>query len=319
MTQAEATPPKWHSWPVIRPAFALAKRIQLPWLSGFSLYDLLELYIVGIIKSGLGQRAAAISYNFFMAMFPFLLFILNLIPFIPLEDFQTTFMQFLARSIPPKTYDFVAFTVHDILSKSNNSLLSWGGFLSVILSANGINALLGTFQSGATYKRGFFRQWLVSLAIAITLVVILLFTIAFLVFLEVKLHQLRITDYLDQYVPLVSTSRFLFVGLMLLSMYSIIFKYGTKRSYKRSFISVGSVFTTLLFIVSSYLFGIWVINFNNYNELYGSISTVLILMFYIWINCLVLLLGFELNTAIERAKHGIPTHIEADLRRDLRP
>jgi membrane protein len=62
------------------------------------------------------------------------------------------------------------------------------------------------------------------------------------------------------------------------------------------------VFTTLLFICTSYLFGIWVVKFSKYNELYGSIGTLLIVMFYIWINCMILLLGFELNVIIARLK-----------------
>lgn len=296
----------WREFPIVKQFIAVLDRIKLPWLGGFSLFDLLELYLVGIVQSAMTQRASAISYSFFMALFPFLLFILNLIPFIPIPNFQNDFMRFLETSVPPKTYDFIAYIVRDILSNSNNSLLSWGGALSVILSANGINAVLGNFYTEGSTKRGFFRQWMVSFAIAVVLVLILLFTIALLVFIEVKLHQIKFSDYLSSYISLVSTSRFVFLALMILVMTSIMFKFATKRDGRRSFISIGSVVTTLLFLVTSYLFGIWVINFNNYNELYGSIGTILILMFYIWLNCNVLLLGFELNRAIARARLGLP-------------
>ena len=96
--------------------------------------------------------------------------------------------------------------------------------------------------------------------------------------------------------------RYSFVILMILFSTSLLFRFGIKQDKKRALISIGSVFTTILIIISSYFFGIWVVKFSKYNELYGSIGTLLVVMFYIWINCMVLLLGFDLNAAIHRIK-----------------
>ena len=79
---------------------------------------------------------------------------------------------------------------------------------------------------------------------------------------------------------------------------------------KRPFISIGSVFTTILIILSSYFFGIWVIRFSKYNQLYGSIGTLLVIMFYIWINCMILLLGFELDAIIKKLKREKAKELE---------
>jgi len=100
----------------------------------------------------------------------------------------------------------------------------------------------------------------------------------------------------------IQISRFGFLILMILLTTSFLFKYGAKQTRSIPFISIGSVFTTILTIVSSYFFGIYVVKFAKYNELYGSIGTLLILMFYIWINCMILLLGFELNATIQNLK-----------------
>jgi membrane protein len=89
---------------------------------------------------------------------------------------------------------------------------------------------------------------------------------------------------------------------MILITTSVLFKYGTKHFTGIPFISIASVFTTILIIIDSYGFGIWVVRFSKYNELYGSIGTLLIMMFYIWINCMILLLGFELNAVIHKLK-----------------
>ena len=177
--------------------------------------------------------------------------------------------------------------------------------LAVLLSANGINSILGGFETSrhVLVKRSFLRQYAVSLMLAIVLSLLLLVTVAAIVVAEVVLQTTKIDDVFSEKIPIIVYSRYIFVGLMILCATSFLLKFGTKHTGKRSFISIGSVFTTILIILSSYAFGIWVVKFSNYNELYGSIGTLLIFMFYIWINCIVLLLGFELNSAVNRAKH----------------
>ena len=75
----EVTQQKINNLPVIKQLIFLLKKIKLPWLHGLSFYDLLYLYITGIIEGAISYRAAAIAFSFFMALFPFALFILNLI------------------------------------------------------------------------------------------------------------------------------------------------------------------------------------------------------------------------------------------------
>ena len=288
--------------PVIRHLLDLLKWIKLPLLSGLSLYDLLKLYINGIIEGDLAYRASAISFSFFMALFPFALFILNLIPYIPIEGFQQDFLRFVAEGVPPKTYDAIALIIADILVNSHSGLLSTGFLLSIFLSANGINAVLSGFESSKniTLKRTYVRQYLVSLAMSLLLSLILLLTVAMIVFFEVLIQKTIIQDVFDSRISLIQIGRYAFVILMILMSTSFLFKFGIKRDRNRAFITVGSVFTTVLIILTSYGFGIWVIKFSKYNELYGSIGTLLILMFYIWINCMILLLGFELNAIINK-------------------
>ena len=91
------------------------QKIKLPWLEGLSFYDLLELYFIGIAKGAFSYRASAIAFSFFMALFPFALFILNLIPYIPIENFQADFLQFVEESVPPNTYDAIYKIINDIL------------------------------------------------------------------------------------------------------------------------------------------------------------------------------------------------------------
>jgi membrane protein len=130
---------------------------------------------------------------------------------------------------------------------------------------------------------------------------ILIITVSAIVITEVMIQKINIQGYVAD-VSVIEWSRYGFIILMILITTSILYKFGTKETSKISFISYGAVFTTVLIIISSYIFGVYVEKFARYNELYGSIGTLLVLMFYIWINCMVLLLGFELNATISKLK-----------------
>ena len=294
---------KLNKIPVIKQLVSLTKAIKIKTLEGLSLYDILEMYVLGIFKGAFSYRASSIAFSFFMALFPFALFILNLIPFIPLENFQADFLEFVEEGVPPNTYEAIEAILKDIMGTSHQGLLSSGFILSILLMTNGINAILGGFEMSAhiTITRGFFRQYFISLAISLVLSMILLITVAAIVIAEVMIQKTNIRGYVAD-VSVIEWSRYGFILLMILITTSILYKFGAKETSSIAFISYGAVFTTILIVISSYIFGIYVTKFAKYNELYGSIGTLLVLMFYIWINCMVLLLGFELNATISKLK-----------------
>jgi len=300
--------------PVLRNLVRPLKKIKLPKLGGLSFYDLLELYGLGIAESAFSYHASAIAFSFFMALFPFALFILNLIPFIPIEGFQADFLEFVKDGVPPNTYDAIYKIISDILNNSHSGLLSSGFILSIFLMANGLNGILGGFESSkhVLIKRGFFYQYLVALGMSLVLSLLLLLTVATIVVFEVVIQMTIIQDVLSDRIPLIILGRYVFVILMILITISILFKFGTTHAKNTAFISIGSVFTTILVVLDSYVFGIWVLRFSKYNELYGSIGTLLIMMFYIWINCAILLLGFELNASINKLKQKKVVKINAE-------
>ena len=202
--------------PVIRQMLLIIKRIKLPWLQGLSLYDLLSLYITGLVKGAFSYRAGAIAFSFFMALFPFTLFVLNLIPFIPIEGFQQDFMRFIGESLPPTTFDAVSGIIDDILNNSYQGLLSTGFFLSIFLSANGINAILGGFETSyhITITRSIFRTYLLSVLLSLVLTSILIVTVAGIVASEVVIAKINAYGKLDGKIPLIQISRYIF-GILL--------------------------------------------------------------------------------------------------------
>lgn len=295
--------------PILNKFLAFLDSIKLKWLEGVSFLELIKFYVLGILQGDISYRAAAISFSFFMALFPFLLFILNLIPYIPIDGFQEDFIEFVRQNVPPTTFDAIYKIISDILTNSYKGLLSTGFIMSIFLMTNGVNAIMSGFETSkhVSIKRAYFRQYFVALVISFTLVTILLITITAIVVFEVIIQKTIIQDVLTSKVSskisLIELSRYAFVILMVLISIAILFKFGIKQTRKRAFITIGTVFTTILIILSSYFFGIWVVKFSKYNELYGSIGTLLVVMFYIWINCMVLLLGFELDASISKLKH----------------
>src|SRR5690554_3185927 len=183
------------------------------------------------------------------------------------------------------------------MNNSYRSLLSTGVIMSIIFMANGVNAIIGGFESSIhlTVSRNFFRQYFIAMALSVLLSVMLVLSVAVYLTVEVLMH------FSDSRL-LADLGRNLFVVIVMLLTVSTLYKFGTKETKHLSFISYGSVFTTILMSLTSVGFGVYVSRFAQYNELYGSIGTLLVIMIYIWINCMILLLGFELNAAIYVAK-----------------
>ncbi len=296
--------------PIVKQLVVILENTKLPWLQGISLYELIEFYLFGILTGGISYRAAAIAFSFFMALFPFALFVLNLIPYIPIQGFQTDFLDFVKQNVPPTTFDAIDYIINDILHNSHSGLLSSGFLMSVFLMTNGVNAVMSGFETSqyVVLKRAYFRQYFVALLLSVLLTSILLITVAAIVIFEVFIQRTIIQEVLSNRISdrisLIEFGRFSFVIIMILVSIALLFKFGIKQVQKRAFITIGTVFTTILIIVSSYFFGIWVVKFSKYNELYGSIGTLLIVMFYLWINCMILLLGFELDASIAKLKQN---------------
>ena len=295
--------------PVVKSVVFFLKAIKPPGFYGFSFYDLLEMYSIGIVKGALTSRAGSISYSFFMALFPFLLFVLNLIPFIDLipfikiENFDQTFLNYIELFLPSETQTFFADVFEDIRNKPRGGLLSSVFVLSIILSANGVSAIFGSFEGSyhVTFSRNFFRQYLLSVAISVLLA--LLSLLAVIIFFYFEFYILNnLNSLIPSEIRWTRIGQIAFFGLFIYITVSILYFFGTAEGRKSQFFTPGALMTTLLFFLTTYGFGIYIDNFSTYNQLYGSIGALLIFLLYIWINSNILLLGFELNATLTRFK-----------------
>lgn len=295
--------------PVINVIVRFFKQIKLFGLEGLSFYDLLELYITGIVRGALTTRASAIAFSFFTALFPFLLFVLIIIPYVPIDDFKIEFQTFLESFLPPNTSDFFFENIFENIEQTQRGgLLSSVFILSIILMANGVNAIFSGFQNSyhEQLSRNAFRQYLYALGIALILAFLLIVTIAVLGYFQIyvvdrvfEAFETRGYQTVDQDVIWADIAKYIFFVIMVYVATATLYYFGTKEGKQSSFFSIGAMFTTFLIILTSYLFGIYIENFGQYNKLYGSIGALLILLFYLWLNANILLLGHELNTSLQ--------------------
>jgi len=286
--------------PIVNVLVKFGKQIKIPGLEGMSLYDLLEMYFIGIVEGALTTRAGGIAYSFFMAIFPFLLFVLTLIPFLPFDGAQEGLLSIISDVLPPRTFDAVDSVLVDIIKNQYGGLLSFGFIGSIFLMTNGVNAIFGGFEYSYHVKeiRNVFRAYFIAMYVSVIIVIFLLITVAIIIFFELILKNSVTLGWLDDNLIWIQIVRgFIFLSMIFVTV-SMLYHYGVKEGKHSRFFSPGSVFTTVLLLLTFNLFGYYVNEFAKYNELYGSIGTLLILMLFIWLNAIILLLGFELNATI---------------------
>lgn len=293
--------------PLLKSIIELLDSVKLPGFNGFSFFDLLEMYFSGILKGALTARAGSISFSFFMAIFPFLLFILNLIPFIPINNFDSILLNFIELLVPNDSQGFFSQIFQDIQNKPRGGLLSSVFILSVILTANGVSAIFSGFEESyhIELSRNFFKQYLYSVGVAILLAFTLLLAVVFAVYFEIYIYK-HFKQLLQNTLDWIRLGQSFFYIVLTYFSVSILYYFGTIEGRKSKFFSPGALMTTLLIMLTTWLFGIYIENFSTYNQLYGSIGALLIFMLYIWLNSNVLLLGFELNATLMRLKNEVP-------------
>lgn len=300
--------------PILNWAVKLLKNIKLPGFEGLSTYDLTEMYVLGILKGTLSTRASAISFSLFMAIFPLLIFMVTLVPFlveyisIQNADFEIQFQLFLESFLPNATGDYFGEVFQQIKDQKRGGLLSSAFLISIFLVANGVNAIFGGFETSYHIEltRNFFRQYLFALMVGLILAILII--VGFVAFIYFEFYVLGyLTEFAarqggyvlgEDEVIGVQIAKVLFFIILSYFTTAILYYFGTREGKQAKFFSIGALMTTILFLLTSYLFGIYVEKFARYNELYGALGGLLILMVYIWLNSNILLLGFELNASL---------------------
>jgi membrane protein len=282
-----------------------SKRWFLPGFQGLALYDVIQFFRRQLKTHGLTERAAAISYNFIMAIPPSLLFFFTLIPNLPFISKKILKLQLhtiILDIVPNKIYNKQVITFIDsFIDTSKLGLLSFGLLLTLYFASNGMMGIMRSFNK--KYVGFEKRKGIVVRGVALRLTILIFgLLLAYLLLLIMEGTFLKVAVKNKSIRDIIGYTRWGFIILLVYLIIGFIFKYAPAIRKKWSFTSPGTILATLLSLAASVGFAIFVNNFGKYNALYGSIGTIMMVMALIYINSLALLIGFELNVSIHSLK-----------------
>ncbi|RQP11982.1 MAG: YihY/virulence factor BrkB family protein [Chryseobacterium sp.] len=279
--------------------------IHLPALD-ISLLKMFEIYGEGIFKNPVVRQAAGISWAFFLSLFPFILFLLSILPYLPhYESLQFYIFDVLMTNIfPAHMHSDVSKYIQESIMpnlKGINNIATIA--FALVFATNGTHSLINGFNLNTDQKRPFVKEYLIAFGITVAFITIIIASLLGIYYAEVVLKLFKpeytiswFVNNLSKIIGFISFPVFYFILISLLYWAGCL----KIRRYKEAI--PGSVFSLVLFILTTYFFAYYVSNFARYNVLYGSIGSILLLMIWVNVNIVLILFGNELNIAIKKIK-----------------
>ncbi len=278
--------------------------LHIPFL-GISLWKMFEVYGQGVFKMQIGRSAASISWSFFLSLFPFILFMLSLLPYLPHYD-KLQFYIFdvlMTNILPSRIQKDVSGYIQEFILPNMKNISNITIVFAMVFAVNGTHSLINGFNQNTNLKRGAVKEYLVAFVITIAFIALILATLLGIYYSEVVLKlftpRFSISWFVDNLSKMIGFISFPLFYLILLTLFYWVgcLKITTFRQALP-----GAILTTILFVVVTYFFAIYVRNFARYNVLYGSIGSIILVMIWVNINIILILLGNELNIAIKKVR-----------------
>ena len=283
---------------------SISKKLRLPGFYGIPLYDVISFFYKQVRRVGLTERTSAISFNFIMAIPPMIIFLFTLIPYLPISQALINQLYELIREIIPgeKNYTPIIDFLNDFLNNQRYGLLSIGFLLALYYSSNAMAGIMRAFDKNyiGFRKRSYWEAKKTALQLTLILFLLMIVSLVLLIMQGAVLNWIVQSKMLR---IVIINVRWIIIILLFLASISFIYRHAPFIHKKWQLINPGSVLATTLMLFFIILFSYWVNHFSNYNKLYGSIGTLLLLMLLVYFNSLVLLIGFELNVSINSLKH----------------
>jgi len=308
----------WENWLRKTPLRGLVivplERIH-PWgFEGMSAWDVFRFFVVGVAEGALGIRAAAIAFQVFVSIFPVILVLLSLLPLVPVKDFQGSLFDALRQYFPGDTFHLVESTVADLLATGvHPEIASLGFVLMLFYASSSINGILsGLNEAHHLEKRG---HWLLMRAMSMLLMVV--FSVFLIIAVLLIVFSGTVLDWLTAEglvaladLPLIQAVRWVITLLLLFTTITALYNAADFTKDRWRFITPGAVATTGLIVLTSIAFAWFATSLSSYNRLYGSLGTLLLLLVWLNVNCFLLIIGFDLNTVLNKARRGAMNAIQ---------
>jgi len=285
-----------------------ARLTSLPFFDGEPLYDVAVFFWKGIVDGAISTRASAIAFNLVLAIFPAIIFVFTLIPYIPIDNFQQQLLILLQSILPHDAFVAIQGTIEDIVLQPRGGLLSFGFLAAFFFATNGIVSIIVAFNGTihAIETRSWVNQRLVALVLAIILMLLTTVSIALITVSQTAMNFLVEKGFLqkDLLYYLLLGGKWLVICFLFFFGYAFLFYLAPARKTKFRFISAGGTLATILTVLTTIGFSYYINNFGKYNTLYGSIGTLVVVMLSFYFIALILLIGFELNVSIWHSRQS---------------
>lgn len=286
-----------------------SKKRSLPGFDKVPIYYVASYFWKAVWKGTLGTRSGSLAFNFFLAIFPGILFLFSLIPFIPIHGFYDNLLFNLEQVLPLSVKSPVLDTLHDLIDNEREGFLVFNIVLTLYFASNGLDNLMTQFNNTFLFqeKREWWKKRLIAIALVLILTVLTVTAVVLISFtneiVNLLIEKGVIGDTINWF--LVNIGRWVIVVFLFYIAISSLYYFGPAKRKNWKFFSAGSSTATILIIISSLGFSYYINHFSQYNAIYGSVGTVIIIMLYFQLNSFILLLGFELNASIRMGNKEI--------------
>lgn len=313
--------------PSARTARSWMKKITFTRFGNLSLYKFCKIFFHNIHEDEIFDRSNSVAYNFILAIFPTIIFLFTLIPYITVylpEVSNESIMEFLKDFAPPNMYESISSTVLDIVSNQRGGLLTFGFVFALYLATNGMVALMRAFNAcyHTVDRRNWFRTRATAMGLTLMISIVLFVAVILLVvgqfviaYFTTHAHELAKLNLDGLSIYFLLLLRFVVIFIVFFIAISCIYYFGPAVHYNWNFFSVGSLFAAIACIGITYGFSYYVSNFSSYNKVYGSIGTLIALMVWVQLMTMVLLFGYEINASLHYGTKVEAIHVQNKLRR----
>lgn len=285
-------------------------KLVLPGCAGVPLMEILRHFS----NRELWQSARALSYSFLLALPPLLIFFFTLIPLFPIEGIQNELLIQLKLYLPSSIYPKVSNIITEVMSHKHTTLLSVGFAVSVILAANGMHSMVQSFNSvnHTIENRPVIRRYGMCLLMVLVLYVLVVLILSLFIGYKYMMFYLLKHGFIAESKMtfiVFNFGRWVLLTFLTLLILSLLYYFVPVKKQRLGFFSIGSVVATGCFFILSWGLQIYINNINQSNLLYGSIGSLLVVMLWIYWNCVVILAGYAINIAIATARNDIQPDI----------
>ena len=269
----------------------------------YKIMTMMQIFIDRFIKNDIIGLAAQLSYFFILSLFPLLIFLVTLIPYLPIT--QEDMIGLIRDFAPIQTMDFLETTLGEIMSNRSSGLLSFGIIGTIWSASNGMNAVVKALNRAynAEERRPFLIARGMSIILTIGMIVVIIIVLVLPVFgKQIGKYLFHYLGFSMGYVALWNALRWIVTPIVLFLVFQVLYFLAPSEKIRWKTVRPGAAFASIGWIIVSLGFSSYISNFGNFTAAYGSLGGMIVLMLWLYLSGMILMIGGELNAVLAESK-----------------